>query len=109
MKERDPSEALSTMWRIAPKYAQAKANRVYIEESLRSIKALEASRSPASSVAQKEMDAYASEPYRTAVAGLKTAVEEEETMRWQLITAQAAIEVWRTLEASNRSIDRSAR
>lgn len=105
----DPQAALEQMWKLAPQYAQAKAERVYIEESLRTIKALEAAKSPATSIAGKELDAYASEPYRAAVAGLKAAVEQEETLRWRLISAQAAVEVFRTMEASNRAIDRAAR
>lgn len=105
----DPGEALAQMWKLAPQYAQAKANRIYLEESLRSIKALEAAKSTATTVAQKEMDAYASEAYRTAVAGLREAVEQEETLRWRLVASQAAIEIWRSTEASNRTIDKSAR
>jgi hypothetical protein len=38
----DPRVALETMWALAPKYAQAKANRVYMEEFRKSLKAIDA-------------------------------------------------------------------
>lgn len=104
----DPMKSLETLHRVGPQFAKARAERVYIEESLRTIKALEAAKSPASSVAAKEMDAYASEAYRMALEGLRAAIEQEETKRWQLVTAQTACEVFRTMEASNRKMDRAA-
>ena len=100
--------SLETMHRVGPEYAKAKAERVYIEESLRSVKALVAAQSSASSVAQRELDAYASDAYQTALKGLRAAIELEETKRWQLVTAQTACEVYRTMEASNRAMDRNA-
>ena len=99
---------LRTMQEIGPMYAAAKANRIYIEESLRAFKALEMQRSIAQTISGKEMDAYASDAYRRALEGLKAAVESEETFRWQLTTASAAVDVWRSQEASNRALDRGA-
>jgi hypothetical protein len=104
----DPMKSLDTLHRCGPLYAAAKAERTYIEESLRSIKALQMQESDAPSSAAKEMAAYASEPYRTAVLGLRAAVEKEEALKWKLVTAQAAIELFRTLEASNRRMDKAA-
>jgi hypothetical protein len=105
----NPMNSLAVLHRVGPEYAKAKAERVYIEESLRTVKALEAAKSPASSVAQREMDAYASEAYRVALEGLRAAIEQEESKRWLLIAAQTACEVYRTMEASNRNMDRAAR
>jgi hypothetical protein len=34
--------------------------------------------------------------------GLREAVEAEETLRWQMVAAEARVEVWRSQEASNR-------
>ena len=39
----------------------------------------------------------------------KVAVEAEEAARWRMVTAQAAVEVWRSMEASNRGMDRGTR
>lgn len=63
--------------------------------------------SNASSIAAKEMEAYANKDYVTLLQGLKEAVEVEEKLKWQLIAAQARIEIWRSQEATNRTIDRA--
>ncbi len=101
-------KSLEVLHKLGPQYAKAKAQRVQIEESLRSVKALEMSKSSETAIGAQERDAYASEAYRTAVTGLSVAVENEETLRWKLLTAQAALDVYRTMEASNRALDRRA-
>ena len=63
--------------------------------------------STASSIAAKEMEAYATDDYVELLKGLKEAVEVEEKLKWQLIAAQARIEIWRSQEATNRTIDRA--
>jgi hypothetical protein len=39
--------------------------------------------------------------------GLALAVEQEETLKWQLEAARLDIEIWRTREATNRMQDRA--
>jgi hypothetical protein len=102
----DPRVALETMWALAPKYAQAKANRVYMEEFRKSLKAILMRSSKLPSIGAQERDAYAHPDYQVHLKGLQAAVEAEETMRWRLVAAQAGIEVWRSQEASNRNMDR---
>ena len=63
--------------------------------------------STASSIAAKEMEAYATDDYVKLLKGLAEAVEVEEKLKWQLIAAQARIEIWRSQEATNRTIDRA--
>ena len=36
-------------------------------------------------------------------------IDAEEAARWRMVTAQAAVEVWRSMEASNRGMDRGTR
>ena len=40
------------------------------------------------------------------VKGLEAAVKQEEELRWALVSAQARIDVWRSQEASNRTMDK---
>lgn len=108
MTDIDPQKALTTLHQIGPKYAAAKALRIHVEESLRSIKAVQMSRSEEKTAAAQEREAYASDAYRTALDGLRAAVEQEEALRWRLVTAQCALDVWRSIEASNRSLDKRA-
>ena len=103
----DPNKAIEFIIKQSGIYAQAKANRVYIENYLRSAKSKMMMESTATSIAAKEMEAYATDDYIGLLDGLKVAVETEEKLRWQLIAAQERVQIWRTQEATNRTIDRA--
>ena len=102
----DPNKAIEFIIKQSGIYAQAKANRVYIENYLRSAKSKMMMESTATSIAAKEMEAYATDDYIALLDGLKEAIETEEKLRWQLIAAQERVQIWRTQEATNRTIDR---
>lgn len=87
--------------------AQAKANRIYMEEFRKSLKAKLIQKSEASTATAKETYAYAHADYQNHLDGLRQAVEIEEELRWQMIAAQAKIEVWRSLGANQRAIDKT--
>ena len=103
----DPNKAIEFIIKQSGIYAQAKANRVYIENYLRSAKSKMMMESTATSIAAKEMEAYATDDYIALLDGLKEAVITEEKLRWQLIAAQERVQIWRTQEATNRTIDRA--
>ena len=105
----DPIKCLEFIQANAGKLAKAKAERIYIEESLRSTKSLQMQQHAGLPVSAQEREAYASGEYRTALEGLRAAVEAEECLRWMMVAAQAKVEVWRSLEASGRAVDRGAR
>lgn len=89
----------------APQYAQAKANRVYLEEYRKSMKSMlmkQAESNGHNAVSAQEREAYADPGYVRHLEGLKEAVAVEEELRWMMIAAQAKIEVWRTLESTRR-------
>ena len=104
----DPQKHLRRMWESAPKLAQAKADRVYLEEYRKTLKALLMQRCEETSAVAQEREAYASPEYAAHLLGLKAAVEAEELLKWRMVTDQASVEVWRSQEASNRAIDRAA-
>ena len=109
MTERiDPQKHLRRMWENSPKLAKAKAERVYLEEFRKSKKALLMKESEGQSAAIQERNAYSHPEYLALLDGLKTAVEAEELLKWRMVTDQASVETWRSQEASNRAIDRSA-
>jgi hypothetical protein len=91
-----------------PLLAKARAERVYVEEYRKSLKALLMQASKAPSAAVQERDAYADDTYIQHLQALRIAVEREEALRWRMVTAQAAVEIWRSQEASNRAMDRAA-
>jgi len=104
----DPQSAIETMWKLAPEYAQAKAHRLYLEEFSPVLRSRLMQAYPSLSVAGQEREAFARDEYEEHLKGLAAAVETEEKLRWRLTSAQTAIEVYRTMEASKRAIDRAA-
>lgn len=108
MSDINPHDAVDFIYRQAPKYAKAKAARVYLEEFRKSKKALLMNACGETSVAAQEREAYANPEYQELLQGLQIAVEEEETLRWGLIAAQLRTEIWRTESANNRGLDRAA-
>jgi hypothetical protein len=109
----DPNDAVDFMIAQSAKYAQAEANKVYMEELRKTIKAEEMKHAEAYSngeyktAAMQEREAYASPRYKEHLLALKQAVEERERLRWLLIAAQERIAVWRSMEASNRHIEKA--
>ena len=104
----DPIKCLEFIQANAGKLAKAKAERIYIEESLRSTKSLQMQQHAGLPVSAQEREAYASGEYRTALEGLRAAVEAEESRRGMMVAAQAKGEVWRTMSANDRRLDRGA-
>jgi hypothetical protein len=109
MKEaiRDPDKAVLFIIENAEAFADAKAERVHVENFLRSKKALLMNQSDAKTVADREAYAYAHPEYVQLVDGLRDAVAVEEKIKWLLIAAQARVEIWRTRSANARAQDRS--
>ena len=86
-------------------YAEAKANRIYLEEYRKTLKATlmkDAEINGHKSAAVQEREAYAHDSYKIHLLGLQEALMIEEELRWKMIAAQAKIEVFRTLESSRR-------
>ena len=55
------------------------------------------------SIGAQEREAYAHPEYRALLDGIKVAMEEEEKLRWDLIAAQASIDIWRTEQSNLRA------
>ena len=106
----DPNDAIDYMIANSKRYAQAKANRTYLEEYRKTMKAelcKEALAAGFEAVNAQEREAYADPEYKQHLLAIKAAIEEEERLRWMLVAAQARIDVWRSMEASNRMIDKA--
>jgi hypothetical protein len=110
MNQKEINNAVDYLYTHGQKYAQAKAEVTYIEEFRKSKKAMlmkTAMENGCKSAAAAEIEAYSDPSYIELLKGLKAAVEASEGMRWGLIAAQARIECWRSMEASNRVMDRA--
>ncbi len=100
---RDPHKAVDYIILNSKKFAKAKAERVYLEEYRKSLKAILMKRSLETAVNAQEREAYSDPEYLQLLLGLREAVEIEEKLRWDLIGAQARVEIWRTEQANNRA------
>ena len=111
MSERitDPNVAVDFIIKKAGEFAKAKAQRVFLEEFRKSKKALLMSECLEKAANVREQYAYAHKDYQALLEGLRAAVEVEEGLKWQLVAAQARVEVWRTEQANNRTQDKTLR
>jgi hypothetical protein len=73
-----------------------------MDEYRKSLKAILMKRSQETSVNAQEREAYSNQEYLDHLKAILEAVELEEELRWQMIAAQARVEVWRSQEATYR-------
>ena len=95
-------KALNFIRDKAKELAEAKANRVYLEQFRKSKKAILFQESDAKTIADKENYAYAHPEYLQLLLGLKYAVESEELLKHQMEAARLKIDVWRSRNANAR-------
>jgi disulfide oxidoreductase YuzD len=98
----DAERAVDFLRDNAAKCAQAKANRIYMEEMRKVVKAQLMRENDDSPLGAQERDAYAEPRYQQHLKALKEAVEQDEYMRWMMTAADAKIEGWRTQCANQR-------
>lgn len=99
----NPNKAIQYIINTAPLYAQAKGQRMYLEEMRKSVKAKLMKSCSETVLGKQEIYAYAHPDYIEILEGIKVAVEQEETYRWMMTAAQARVEVWRTTQFTARA------
>jgi uncharacterized membrane-anchored protein YjiN (DUF445 family) len=82
--------------------AQAKANRIYLEEFRKVVKAQLMREYDDQALGAQERDAYAEPRYKQHLEAMKTAIEADEYHRWMMTAAEAKLEAWRTQSANAR-------
>lgn len=103
MEMRDPHRAVDYILKNAKAHAKAKAERNYLEEYRKSLKAILMKKCMENAIGAQEREAYAHPEYTALLDGIRAAMEEEEKLRWDLIAAQAAIDIWRTEQSNLRA------
>lgn len=103
MTQRDPHKAADFIIRNAPKFAEAKANRLYLEEFRKTKKALLMNESQAKTVTDREAYAYSHPDYVKVLQDFKNAALDEERLRLEIRAAELVIDLYRTEQASNRN------
>jgi len=102
-----PYKAIEFIIENSCKFAEAKAQRIYLEEFRKTKKALlmkEAMARGIDSAVAQEREAYAHIEYADLLRGLMVAIEKEETLKWMLTAAQMKVDIYRTEEATNRFV-----
>ena len=101
--DRDPHRAVDYIILNAAKFAKAKAERTYIEQYRKSLKAMLMKRSMETAIGAQEREAYAHPDMLELIKGLQAAVEIEEKLKWDLTAAELRIQLWRTEQANFRT------
>lgn len=102
ISESDIERALDWLRNNAVSAARARANRAYLEEYRKSLKALLMSEHTDKPLGVQEREAYRDQRYTEHLQAMKSAVEEDERQRWLMVAAQAKIDAWRTQQANER-------
>ncbi len=100
----EAEKALDYIRDNATKAAQARANRIYVEEYRKTIKAQLMKESADLPLGAQEREAYSDVKYIQHLNAIREAVEQDEYFRWMLTAAEAKLEAWRTQSANNRKM-----
>ena len=103
ISEQDIDRALNYLRDNSEKDAQARAERLYVEQYLKTVLAQEQAKANAPSMAASEMVARVSEPYVATLAAYKQAIFEDEKRRFLRSAAETKIEAWRTMSSNERA------
>jgi hypothetical protein len=98
----DPEKAVKWLIDHAESDAKAKAERRYIEEFRKSLKAIIQKEHVGESIAKREMEAYADPRYLSHLKAMQVAIFEDEKAQHLTKAAEIKLEVWRTAEATKR-------
>lgn len=103
----DPNLAIDFILKNAGKFAEAKAQRIYLEEFRKTKKALLMNQCEEKAANAREQFAYSHPEYQELLAGLKAAVEVEEELKFKIEAARLRIEIWKTQSFADRRQDQT--
>ena len=95
MNEIDPLLAVEFLQRNAKAFSDAKGERIFIENYLKTVKSRLMQQSKSKSLGDREADAYAHADYVEQLNGLREAVKAEELLKLLITAASAKLEVWK--------------
>lgn len=104
IQDADIEKAVEYLRDNARAAAQAKANRIYLEEYRKVIKAQIMRENGSIALGAQEAIAYADPRYTQHLEALETAIEKDEYHRWMMVAAEAKLEAWRTQQANRRAL-----
>lgn len=100
----DIEKAIDYLRDNAVQAAQSRANRIYMEEFRKSLKALIMSEHKDLPVGAQEREAYADPRYHKHLEAMKISIAQDEQNRFMRVAAEAKIEAWRSFSANHRAV-----
>ncbi len=104
----DIAKAIDWLINTADKAAQARADRIHLEEFTKHLKAnlkvQYKELNPGAADNAQETFALSHPNYKSHLEGLKEAIKQDERFRWLKDTAMAKVDVWRTSESTKRAL-----
>ena len=97
-------KALDFLRDNAGKAALARAQRIYVEEYRKTVKAQIMQEHKEESGIAQEREAYADERYKQHLKAIAQAIEDDEYNRFMRVAAEAKIEAWRSASANFRGM-----
>jgi len=104
ISDQEIEKALDYLRDNASVAAQARAERIYIEEYRKSIKAQIMKEHADMPVSAQEREAYADDRYIRHLDAIRDAVYEDEKHRFLMKAAEAKIDAWRTKCSNERAM-----
>ncbi len=101
--EADVERAIEWMISNADKAAVARAQREHCEQWRKTLKAQLMQEHVTLPLAAQEREAYADPRYVAHLDALRTAVEQDERMRWLMTAAETRVSAWQTQQRGLRA------
>ena len=102
--EQEVEAAVDWLRDTAQEAAQKRAERLYLDEYRKVLRAKLMKQHMDLPVSAQEREALADPKYEEHLQALKIAIDEDERMRFLRVAAEAKIEAWRSMNANHRSI-----
>ena len=100
--EEEIQRAVDYLRDSAREAAQARAEALYMESWVKTVRAKETLASEAKTASEREAEGQASQAYAEALNAYKAAVEADSRFRFLRDAAEARIQAWQTMSANQR-------
>ena len=104
INEQEVEAAVDWLRDTANEAAQKRADRLYLDEYRKVLRAKLMKQHMDLPVSAQEREALANPQYAEHLQALRTAIDEDERMRFLRVAAEAKIEAWRSMNANHRAI-----
>ena len=104
INEQEVEAAVDWLRDTAQEAAQKRAERLYLDEYRKVLRAKLMKQHMDLPVSAQEREALADPKYAEHLQALRIAIDEDERMRFLRVAAEAKIEAWRSMNANYRAI-----